>query len=206
MLTRVVLLNCDMKANWLVVGISGVTCGGKTTLAQRLHANIPGSRLIFQDDYFYPQDSEKHRYIPELDHFNWDCLESLDMDKLVKDVRKYTNTIAEKDSLDVKGDDRRKVLIVEGILVFNRSELTDLCDLRYYLTLTRDQCWARRQMRIYDPPDPPGYFQQCTWPMYAEHREQVKNSVDRVTYIDGTVNANTTYGHVFKEVMDKARI
>lgn len=73
---------------WIVIGISGVSCGGKTTLANALHKRYPGSVVFSQDDYFHPVDSDKHVLIPELNHFNWDILAAFDMDRMRSDITK----------------------------------------------------------------------------------------------------------------------
>lgn len=76
-----------MPANkWLIVGISGVTNGGKSVLAQLLHSNIPNSKIIKQDDYFLPVDSPNHVFVAELNHNNWEILSSLDMKKFLHDI------------------------------------------------------------------------------------------------------------------------
>ena len=88
-------------SQWLVIGISGITCGGKTTLAQKIHqfflshrdeqiANsnyIIGDTVLFmQDNYFLPVQDERHQIIPQLNHINWEILTALDMDRLLFDV------------------------------------------------------------------------------------------------------------------------
>lgn len=86
---------------WLVIGISGVTNGGKTTLAKSLQHYFTGhlNKIIFkenitmnkvallsQDDYFLPVDSPKHKVIEKLGHINWEILSSIDMDKMCHDI------------------------------------------------------------------------------------------------------------------------
>lgn len=76
-----------MKSDWIIVGIGGATCSGKTTVANELHKRIPDSVLIHQDQYYYPMGSEKLEYIEELKHYNWDSLSAFDVDRLVQDVK-----------------------------------------------------------------------------------------------------------------------
>lgn len=87
---------------WLVVGISGVTCSGKSTLAQSLHKHLKEMsgheiksgielhrvELINQDTYFRQLDDPNHQRVEKLNHLNWEILESIDMSKMVKDVMK----------------------------------------------------------------------------------------------------------------------
>ncbi|XP_055625893.1 nicotinamide riboside kinase 1 [Toxorhynchites rutilus septentrionalis] len=86
---------------WLVIGISGVTNGGKSTLAKSLQTyfsshlnkavfkkNITMNKvaLICQDDYFLPVNSPKHKVIEKLNHINWEILSSIDMDRMCHDI------------------------------------------------------------------------------------------------------------------------
>lgn len=97
--------NKTLKGNmsqWLVIGISGVTCGGKTTLAQKIHqffenhkdeqisnSNfIVGDTVLFsQDNYFLPINDERHQHIPQINAINWEIITSLDMDRFLFDIR-----------------------------------------------------------------------------------------------------------------------
>lgn len=86
---------------WLVIGISGVTCGGKTTLAQNLRDyfqsqrntqlwNTPYSisdvQLISQDDYFLPVDDLRHKWVEPLNAINFELITSLDMKQMLSDI------------------------------------------------------------------------------------------------------------------------
>ncbi|XP_055531629.1 nicotinamide riboside kinase 1 [Wyeomyia smithii] len=86
---------------WLVIGVSGVTNGGKTTLAKSLQSYFSGhlNKIIFkenitlnritllcQDDYFLPVDSPKHTLIEKLNHINWEIMSSIDMDRMCHDI------------------------------------------------------------------------------------------------------------------------
>lgn len=85
---------------WLVIGVSGVTCSGKTTLAQSLFQHFKkqsGSEikagvelnrveLMNQDTYFRPVDDSNHQKIEKLNHLNWEIIESLDTNRMVSDI------------------------------------------------------------------------------------------------------------------------
>lgn len=72
----------------LIVGISGVTNGGKSVLSKNLLKILPiGTKLIQQDDYFYSEDSPHHIPCPGgLNHHNWDVITATDMDRMVHDI------------------------------------------------------------------------------------------------------------------------
>lgn len=87
---------------WLVVGISGITCGGKTTLANSLKQHLDARRgqelkagieinrveLINQDDYFRPVDDPKHKKVEQLNHLNWEIIDAINTDRMVDDIMK----------------------------------------------------------------------------------------------------------------------
>ncbi|KAF2904634.1 hypothetical protein ILUMI_01540 [Ignelater luminosus] len=202
-----------LKEKWLIIGVSGVTCGGKTTLSTELNKMIPSSIMISQDDYFLDVDDSRHTWIPELNHINFDITSSLDMDKMYNDImnliKTKENVYMNKDVCDTKTNSLSteltnvteltkllckkvqevnvRILILEGFCIFNHSPVADLCCLKYYFTLTRDECYKRRIKRVYEPPDCPGYFEKCVWPEYLNLLDEVKTTVKDVEYFDGTL-------------------
>ncbi|KAH0565953.1 hypothetical protein GP486_000645 [Trichoglossum hirsutum] len=58
-----------------IIGISGCSSSGKTTLSRLLRAILPDTQIIHQDDFYLPETQ-----IPMKDGFqDWDCAESLDL-------------------------------------------------------------------------------------------------------------------------------
>lgn len=172
--------------NWIVLGISGATCSGKTSLVNRLHKELKNSVLVCQDNYFLPTDDPRHTFIPELNHMNWEIITSLDMDKMRSDVLNLITSPEESKS--IKTNDK-KILILDGFLLFKCKVISNLCNKKYFLTLTKDQCWERRKDRCYDPPDVPGYFEKVVWPEYAKHTNDLMKDKDlykTITFIDGS--------------------
>lgn len=123
------------RSDWIVIGISGVTCGGKTTLANRLHDVLTPVYVLHQDKYFYPDDSSKHIKCPGLDHNNYDVLSSLDMNAMYQDViatiegvnTPHTHSDDREGRFEVKG---KKFLVVEGFTVLNYKPILELCDFK----------------------------------------------------------------------------
>lgn len=186
-----------MKMRWLVIGISGATGSGKSTLASRIHDNFLKSVIVRQDDYFLPSDDPRHIRIPELNHLNWDLITSLDMQKMHSDVIKILQ------SRENNVNSKKTILILDGFLLFQHKGITDLCDRKYFLTLTKEQCWERRKNRTYDPPDVPGYFDKVVWPEYVKYKNEiVQNSKLRetITFIDGSKDIKEIYEIVSQEI------
>lgn len=193
-----------MPANLLIIGISGVTCGGKTTLANELKKIIPSTMIISQDNYFFDNNDPRHTWIEELNHVNYDIISSLDMERMHQDVteiidkynivrchcRRTKNGINRKMSellnTQLKNTDC-DILILEGFCIFNYKPLSDLCCLKYYFTLSKEDCYKRRSQRVYEPPDCPGYFEKCAWPEYLNLYQYVKDNVVDTVYLDGSL-------------------
>ncbi|CAH0715130.1 unnamed protein product, partial [Brenthis ino] len=185
-----VLLGCAVWGFFFIGGVSGVTCGGKTTLANRLQNLLTPVYVFHQDKYFYPDDSPKHVKCEGLDHNNYDILSSLDMEAMFDDI---TKTINGEDRAHVRNLERspgkleckgKKFMVIEGFTVLNYKPIMEICNLRYYLLLEYGACASRRALRLYVPPDVPGYFERCVWPAHLTYRAQIEKD-QRVTLLDG---------------------
>lgn len=117
-------------------GISGVTCGGKTSLANRLKDTLTPVHVFHQDQYFYPDDSPNHIKCEGLEHNNYDILSALDMEAMLADMLatlegqdKAHDTCTQDGPHKFKMPGKR-FLIVEGFTVLNYKPIMDMCDLR----------------------------------------------------------------------------
>uniref|UniRef100_A0A3P8WSY6 Nicotinamide riboside kinase 1 n=1 Tax=Cynoglossus semilaevis TaxID=244447 RepID=A0A3P8WSY6_CYNSE len=177
----------------LILGIGGMTNGGKSTLARRLHQQIPNSCIIAQDTYFKVVFS---------------VLSALHMDKMINDVdlwRKdpeaYMNGQGlNKEMKTLTADKGVFVLIVEGFLIFNYGPLNVLFDKKYFMEIPYDVCKERRSSRVYKPPDPPGYFDGHVWPMYLRNREEM------MLFLDGLSPKEELLAAVYEDVCQETEI
>lgn len=165
-----------MNTEWIVVGVSGCTNAGKTTLADALKEHFPGTIVINQDDYFRSDDSKEHIIIPELNHKNWEKLEAVNWDAMMERLEEIASS---------KPPQKHALLVVEGHIILNHPEIRKLFHKIYFLTLNREECARRRRTRVYNPPDIPGYFDIGVWPMFELNLKDVKANCPNVTYLDG---------------------
>ncbi|CAK1589402.1 unnamed protein product [Parnassius mnemosyne] len=181
----------DQSDNWIIIGVSGVTCGGKTTLANQLKNTLTPVYVFHQDKYFHPDDSPRHVKCAGLEHNNYDILSALDMESMYNDI---VTTIDGEDRSHGSFRERREgrleiddksFIIVEGFTVLNYAPINEICDLRYYFVLEYEECLLRRSYRLYDPPDVEGYFDQCVWPEHLKYKAEIERDA-RVTILDGT--------------------
>jgi len=91
------------------------------------------------------------------------------------------------------------LLVVEGIHVLTNPKLADLFDLKLFVTLDHKTCAARRALRNYEPPDPPGYFEKIVWPSYVEQESPLK--ADQVTFLDGSLPINHNFSLVLQSLL-----
>ena len=178
-----------MYKNWCIVGLSGVTCSGKTTTAHKLLRSIKNPiKIISQDDYFKDENSPNLKYVPDLKCYNWDSLTSLEMNKMLQDIRQLLQSETNMFS----------ILIIEGFSILNFEPIKQLCDLKIYLLLDFNEARDRRKLRTYQPPDKPNYFEKCAWPQHLKHFNQLKQCPERdVCFLDvthlNTFNAVSNY-------------
>ncbi|MFT9030035.1 uridine kinase [Leuconostoc pseudomesenteroides] len=140
----------------LVIGVTGGSGSGKTTVSRELVARIPdNSAILLQQDAYYRDQSEKpfeERVKTNYDHpdsFETDLfvadLERLlareAIDKPVYDYEKHTRS---SDVIHVMPAD---VIIVDGVLLFNDKRVRDLLDLKVYVDTDDDIRFLRRLER-----------------------------------------------------------
>ncbi|XP_030593210.1 nicotinamide riboside kinase 1 isoform X2 [Archocentrus centrarchus] len=189
----------------LIVGIGGVTNGGKTTLANSLQEQIPNSCIIAQDSYFkddcdVPVDSSGFK--------QYDILDALHMQTMIRDVdlwqrdpESFLRQQGLKPQLIAPSIDKEVfVLIVEGFLIFNHRPLNELFDKKYFMEIPYDACKRRRSSRAYMPPDPPGYFSAYVWPMYLKNREEMESIESEFVFLDGLKTKEELLAAVYEDI------
>ncbi|KAM4638622.1 carnosine N-methyltransferase-like isoform 7-T9 [Amazona ochrocephala] len=135
----------------LVIGLGGVTNGGKTTLAEKLKKMLPNCDIISQDDFFKPESEVE---TDERGFKLYDVLDALYMDEMVKSIRNWMTSPASSGVVteelqitcdNLKNTDVVYILIVEGFLLYNYEPLNELWNRRYFLTLPYEECKRRRR-------------------------------------------------------------
>ncbi|XP_072848330.2 nicotinamide riboside kinase 1 isoform X1 [Pogona vitticeps] len=194
----------------LVIGLGGVTNGGKTTLAKKLKKLLPNCTIISQDDFFKPVSEvavDDHGFL------QYDVLDALYMEKMVMNIRSWM-TKPEDAALmrppkgvhdDQKGTEDICVLIVEGFLLYNYKPLSDIWNKKYFLTIPYEECKRRRSRRVYDPPDPPGYFDGHVWPMYLKHKREVEENETDVVYLDGMQSQEDLCSKIYNDIAQEIK-
>ena len=141
--------------NTMIIGIAGGTGSGKTTLTHKL-VEIFGSdvSVIYHDNYYNRLDELTYE---ERCKVNYDHPASFETDLMVEDLKKlasgeiihcpvYDYTVHNR-SNDVVQVNPAKVVIVEGILIFEHKALRDLMDIKIFVDTDADVRILRRILR-----------------------------------------------------------
>ena len=108
-----------------------------------------------------------------------------------------------KDLFKTGGFDCLPIQIVEGITIFDSKLLTEVCDLKIFVTLDYQTCVQRRNSRIYPGSwtDPPGYFDKIVWPSYLDQLKTFQTK-ENIHFIDGCNPQCDSFVKTLKLVVD----
>jgi uridine kinase len=139
----------------VLIGIAGGTGSGKTTLAKRLKATFGDDVVLLCQDFYY--NSFDHLSYEERKLLNFDhpgafdsklLIEQLKQLKRFEPVERPTYSFVEYRRLDeTVREEPKRVIILEGILIFENSELADIMDIKVFVDTDADIRLARRLMR-----------------------------------------------------------
>ncbi|MGE5249838.1 MAG: uridine kinase [Bacteroidota bacterium] len=140
----------------LVIGIAGGSGSGKTTVAQQILDRVGASRIAFlQHDSYYRDLSG----LPPIQRaeVNFDHPNSLETELLISHIEELREGRAVQVPIYDFAHDRRtdrtftvearRVIIVEGILIFAEPELRGLFDLKIFVDTDPDLRLIRRLQR-----------------------------------------------------------
>ena len=142
--------------NVTVIGVAGGTGSGKSTLVKRLQEAFDGEDVAtICHDYYYKAHPELT--YEERTKLNYDHPQAFDTDMMVEHISALKNNVAiERPVYSFVDHDRKKetvpvkpskVLIVDGILIFENKKLRDLMDIKVFVDTDADIRLARRILR-----------------------------------------------------------
>ena len=138
-----------------VIGISGGTASGKTTIVNKLKDFFGDDvELISHDSYYKAHDDMPYEERAKL---NYDHPSSFDTDRMIEDIKAlkrgetvyipvYDFSIHNRTDKTVKVEPKR-VIMIEGILIFENKELRDLMDIKIFVDTDADERLMRRIIR-----------------------------------------------------------
>ncbi len=140
----------------MIIGISGGTGSGKTTVAKSILESVNASDVVFiQQDSYYR--NLKDLPLDYKQAANFDHPDALDNDLLVHHVRRLKAGYAvELPIYDFKTHSRQSeivliepkpIVIIEGILIFSESRLLEQMDIKVFVDTPDDIRFIRRLRR-----------------------------------------------------------
>ena len=141
--------------NTMILGIAGGTGSGKTTLTARLKESFSDDVSVVYHDNYYKQHNEmdyESRCLLNYDHPN-----AFDTDLMISHLQQLKNgesiccptydyTIHNRADVTIPVKPT-KVILVEGILIFEHKELRDLMDIKIFVDTDADVRILRRILR-----------------------------------------------------------
>jgi uridine kinase len=200
--------------NCIVIGIAGGSGSGKTTLARELHQRMgeENSCVLLQDSYYLDQSDK-------FDHdggsINFDHPDALEFELLAKQVQelKKGNAVnipvyefSSHKRLEVNYPQApKKVIIVEGILIFHHDYCCQLFDqmifvdtpetVRFQRRLKRDvEERGRTEQGVHDQ-----FFKQVK-PMHDTFVEQTKMKAHHL------ISGEQSYDPIIEEIINYCKI
>ena len=144
-----------MENNILVIGIAGGTGSGKTTLMKNLTEQFQDLETVQSHDNYYKRHDElTYEQRCQLNYDEPDALETDLMARHLDQLRQghsidcpiYDFTLHNRSDETVTVVPK-KVIIVEGILIFENKALRDLMDIRIFVDTDADVRLCRRIKR-----------------------------------------------------------
>ena len=139
----------------IIIGVSGGSASGKTTVASRLKEEFKDSVELICHDYYYRAHNELQ--YEERSKLNYDHPNAFDTKRLIEDIKElkkghtierpvYSYTIHNRldETVTVYP---AKVIILEGFLIFENQELLDLMDIKIFVDTAADERVIRRILR-----------------------------------------------------------
>ncbi len=149
-------LNNFFQMKVTVIGVAGGTGSGKSTLVKRLQEAFAGAEVVtLCHDYYYKAHPELT--YEERTKLNYDHPAAFDTDMLVDHIKALKENVPIEHPVYSFVDHNRteekvavkpsKVIIVDGILIFENKELRDLMDIKVFVDTDADIRLARRILR-----------------------------------------------------------
>ena len=183
----------NMENNILVISIAGGTGSGKTTLMKNIVTRFEGDVTILSHDNYYKRHDDMT--YEERCQLNYDEPNALETDLMAVhleaprrgqaiDCPVYDFAVHNRSSETVRIEPR-KVIIVEGILIFENEPLRNLMDIRIFVDTDADVRLCRRIKRDVNKRGRTlesvlEQYQQTVKPMHEKYVEPSKRFADLV--------------------------
>jgi len=130
------------KIKPIIIGVCGRSCSGKSTVIKELEEKYKGDFLHINQDKFFKVKAD-----------NWEKPDALRFDRLIHSIRKLkqgesthipSHRWTEVFDKEIKP---KKIIIVEGYLLFVNKELNELFDKKIWVDVSDQNILWRRTLR-----------------------------------------------------------
>lgn len=142
--------------NTTIIGVAGGTGSGKSTLVKRIREAFAEEDVVTLSHDFYYKNNDGLD-MAERRKLNYDHPQSFDTEMMVEHVKTLRDGVPVERPVYSFVEHNRlketvkvipaKVIIVEGILIFDSKELRDLMDIKVFVDTDADVRLARRLLR-----------------------------------------------------------
>ena len=137
-----------------IIGVSGGSGSGKSTVVRRIKEAVDASVLISQDNYYKSAPFISNENITA---YNFDHPDAFDMDLMVKNLADLRNGLPimmpQYDFVHHRRKDEmvrvepQRLIIIDGLMIFYDKRIRDLLDLKLYVDTPPDIRFIRRLRR-----------------------------------------------------------
>jgi len=176
----------------LIIGITGGTGSGKTSVVEQIVSQLPPDEVcvISQDSYYL---DTSHLTFEERTQINFDHPKAIDFDllvshlKVLREGKTFEQPVYSFVEHNRTGETvttyPRKVVIVEGILIFTHPDLRELFDIKIFVHADSDERLIRRLKRDIatrgrDLEEVLNRYQTTLKPMHQQFIEPTKEYAD----------------------------
>ena len=184
-----------------IIGIAGGSGSGKTTLVNSILKRVPFDQIsvLTQDSYY--KDSG-HLPMEQRKELNFDHPDSIEWDLMLSDIQKlknnqpieaptysYLTCTRQDETISVAP---KKILLIEGILIYTCRQLCEEMDMRIYLEVDADHRLSRIIERDMDSrgrsaQDVIERYYKTVRPMYEEFIKPSRKEADMLV-VGGGLN------------------
>lgn len=182
----------------IIIGIAGGSASGKTTVASKIKEEFGDDVELLSHDYYY----KEHNELPfeERTKLNYDHPNAFDTERFLKDIKELkAGKVIERPVYSYIQHNRlaetvkvypKKVVIVEGFLIFENHDLLDLFDIKIFVDTDADERLIRRILRDVQERGRSlesviSQYQTTVKPMHEQFVEPTKRHADLIIPLGG---------------------
>lgn len=204
-----------MNNNYKLFGICGSSGSGKSFIVKYVLENLGSNSVsvIFQDNYYKKREDQTR---DQNGNYNFDLPSSFHLDEFINDLKRlkkgekvdreeYTFNNPEV-SPKVISVFPNKLILVEGLFLFNYKEIISLLDKTIFIDCSIEKMIQRRikrdhQIRGYDKSDVIYKYENHVIPSYKKFILPYKETVDKVidNDSDNSSGPESTLNYIIKE-------